>query len=689
MSLVKSNNLRRSVLAGIALALLGLVCGRPVRAQTTNPVPLINLPLVPDATAPGGPQFTLTVNGTGFVSNATVNWNGSPLATTFVSGSQLTAIVPASDIATANTGWVTVVNPAPGGGTSNVAFFTVTANTGNSVAFTLASPVGVGVYPVSVAVGDFNGDGKLDLAVANMCSPGPLCTYPGTLSILLGDGAGNFSLASSPTAGTEPSAVAVGDFNGDGNLDLAVADWGDFASVFLGDGTGNFTLSWSSFVGYCPQSVAVGDFNGDGNLDLAVANECSGSVSILLGDGTGNFTLASSPAVGSYPYSVAVGDFNGDGHLDLAVANEQSNTVSILLGDGTGNFTLASSPAVGLAPASVAVGDFNGDGNLDLAVANMGDGTLSILLGDGTGNFTLASAPAWNGAPVFVAVGDFNGDDKLDLAVVSSWGLDTVDVLLGDGTGNFTLASTSQVGSYPWSVGVGDFNNDGRLDLAATNKNDNTVSVLLQVPPSPAVTLSPTSLSFGTQLIGTSSSSQTVALSNTGTATLDINSVTASANFAETNTCGTSLTPGASCTITVIFQPRNSGALTGTISINDNASNSPQTIVLTGTGTLVGVSPAILNFNTQPVGTTSAAQTITVTNNPYRALTIASVHISGADSGDFAQTNTCGTGLPAGGTCTISITFTPQATGSRRATLGISDSAGGPQTVPLKGYGTE
>ena len=109
-----------------------------------DPVPFINLPLMPDATAPGGPQFTLTVNGTGFVSNSVVNWNGSALATQFVSGSRLTAIVPAADIATASTGWVTVVNPPPGGGTSNMAFFTVTANRGDSVGFGLASSPAAG-----------------------------------------------------------------------------------------------------------------------------------------------------------------------------------------------------------------------------------------------------------------------------------------------------------------------------------------------------------------------------------------------------------------------------------------------------------------------------------------------------------------------------------------------------------------
>ena len=521
-----------------AILLGTILLGLASLSYAQAPVPFINLPLLPDATAPGGPEFTLTVNGTGFVSNSVVNWNGTALATQFVSGSQLTATVPAADIATASTGWVTVVNPAPGGGTSNTAFFTVTANVGKSLAFTLAS---------------------------------------------------------SPATGNGPWSVAVGDFNGDGKLDLAVADWGDFASVLLGNGTGNFTLAWSGFVGFNPQSVAVGDFNGDGKLDLAVANLCSdqsclsGSVSILLGDGTGNFTLTSSPVVGLFPYSVAVGDFNGDGKLDLAVANEQSNTISILLGDGTGNFTLASS---------------------------------------------------------------------------------------------------SPLGSYPCSVAVGDFNGDGRLDLAVANLHSNTVSVLLQVPPSPAVTLSPTSLTFGTQLVGTSSSPQYVTLSNTGSGTLDITNIAPSANFYERNNCGSSLAVGASCTIHVVFRPRVRGALTGTITITDNASNSPQTVSLSAVSTSVTLLPSSLNFGSQPVGTTSQPQTVTLTNYGTEALSIGRISSSGA-RGAFAQTNTCGTSVPAGGTCTISVTFTPTLKVAYNATLYVYDNGGAsPQTVALSGTGT-
>ncbi len=653
------------------------------------PVPFINLPLVPDATPPGGPQFTLTVNGTGFVSNSVVNWNGNALPTQFVRGSQLTATVPAANIATASTASVTVVNQGPGVGASNVVFFSVAPNQGNWVGLGLAWSPAAGGDPESVAVGDFNGDGKLDLAVASYMN--------NTVSIFLGDGKGNFTLASSLVTGTAPDAIAVGDFNGDGKLDLAVANSGGNAqgaiSILLGDGMGNFTQVSSGNVSN-PVAVAVGDFNGDGKSDLAVVNPWFRTVSILLGDGTGNFTLASSPRVGLVPWSIAVGDFNGDGRLDLAVANGACNdcvgTVSILLGDGTGNFTLTSSPVIGDRPESIAAADFNGDGNLDLAVADSNSGTVSILLGDGTGNFTVGSSPGLYCGTDSVAVGDFNGDGIPDLAIGAPCDVyeGVAFILLGDGTGNFAVASAASTGGlWPWSVAVGDFNGDGKPDVVVTNLNSGTISILLQ--DIPAAGMSPASLSFETQLVGSNSSRLGVTLTNTGAAMLSIASIAPSANFHEANNCGSGLAIGASCTIYVSFNPHHRGILTGSITITDNAPNSPQTVPLTGVGTVMTLSPSSLDFGSQMVGTTSAPQTVTLTNHATAAVSIFGVRVSGSNPGAFAQTNTCGTSVPAGGSCAISVTFTPRHPGSKGATLGVGDSGGAsPQTVTLSGTGT-
>jgi hypothetical protein len=334
--------------------------------------------------------------------------------------------------------------------------------------FNAAVNYNVGTSPRSVAAGDFNRDGKPDLATANFGSD--------NVSILLGTGSGGFDAKVDYGAGTQPISVAVGDFDRDGIPDLATANFGSAnVSILLGNGLGAFTGSTVA-AGSAPYSVAVGDFNRDGIPDLATANSGDNNVSILLGTGSGGFTAGSPVAVGAIPFSVAVGDFDRDGIPDLAVANYSDNDVSILLGNGSGGFTAGSPVAVGNDPQSVAVGDFDRDGKPDLAVANYNDDNVSILLGDGDGTFTAAASPAAGTGPASVAVGDFNNDGKPDLAV-ANYSDNNVSILLGDGDGTFGTASDYGVGANPYSVAVGDFNRDGAPDLAVTNENDNNVSI--------------------------------------------------------------------------------------------------------------------------------------------------------------------------------------------------------------------
>jgi hypothetical protein len=179
-----------------------------------------------------------------------------------------------------------------------------------------------------------------------------------------------------------------------------------------------------------------------------------------------------------------------------------------------------------------------------------------------------------------------------------------------------------------------------------------------------------------------------VTLTNNGGATLSITSITGSANFSQTNNCGSSLAAGASCTINVAFQPQGTGVLTGSITITDSVATSPQKISLTGTGTAVTLLPASLSFGKQSVGTSSAPQTVTLTNHGSKALGVQGIHIAGPDPTDFAETNNCGTSVPAGGSCTISVTFTPNKKGTKTATLDTRDNGGAsPQTVALSGTG--
>ncbi|MEH2012188.1 FG-GAP-like repeat-containing protein [Nostoc sp.] len=354
--------------------------------------------------------------------------------------------------------------------------------------FATATNFTIGTRPYSVTVGDFNGDGKLDLATANMDS--------NNVSVLLGDGTGGFDSNTNFTVDSSPRSVTVGDFNGDGKLDLATANffgssngYGELlgkgtVSVLLGNGTGGFATATNFTVGTSRiPSVTVADFNSDGKLDLAAANINSGNVSVLLGDGTGGFDSNTNFTVGSSPRSVTVGDFNGDGKLDLAAANGSSNNVSVLLGDGTGGFAIATNFNVSALPTSVTVADFNRDGKLDLAAANYSSNNVSVLLGDGTGGFDSNTNFTVGDIPFSITVGDFNGDGKLDLAT-ANFSSNNVSVLLGNGTGGFDSNTNFTVGSSPISVTVGDFNRDGKLDLAAANYSSNNVSVLLNANPS-------------------------------------------------------------------------------------------------------------------------------------------------------------------------------------------------------------
>jgi hypothetical protein len=356
----------------------------------------------------------------------------------------------------------------------------------------------VGRFPYSVAVADFNGDGVLDLAVANRGTP----PDGGSVSVLLGLGDGTFGAERRFGVGGVAVSVAVGDFNGDGLLDLAVANYAsNTVSVLLGLGDGTFAAERRFGVDSSPLSVAVGDFNGDGIPDLAVANAGSspyyrdGSISILLGTGDGVFAAAPTIAAGDTPTSIAIADFNGSGMSDLVIVDEGyfaddpfggyifvAGTISrLFFGNGDGTFRSGVLLGVGAAPASVAVGDFNGDGVLDLAVANEFSGSVSVLLGLGGGTFAVERRFAVGSLPRSVAVGDFNSDGVLDLAVANSEFASGVSVLLGLGDGTFAAERRFGVGINPWAVAVGDFNGDGVLDLVVANFGSDSVSVLLGV----------------------------------------------------------------------------------------------------------------------------------------------------------------------------------------------------------------
>ena len=354
------------------------------------------------------------------------------------------------------------------------------------------SPIPVGDGPHSEAAADLNGDGKLDLAVANFGS--------NAVAILLGDGSGGFGGPTSIAVGTGPLGLAVGDLNRDGRPDIAVANAdSDDLSILLGDGQGGFQAAGAPIaLTNAPWYVTIGDVNRDRRPDVVVAhvgfsgtNVPSTDVSVLLGDGAGGFAhAAGSPiTVGKVPYGVEIVDLNRDHKPDLAIANQFEDFISVLLGDGTGQFTPASSSPihVGSGPSWLVAADFDGDRNPDLAVA-VASGTIPVLLGDGAGGFTPApgSPIAVGNTPHNMRAADFDGDGELDLGV-DTLGNDSFSVLLGDGEGRFDPAGTpNPVGDGPLSMAVGDFNGDRKPDVAVGNHFDDTLSVLLNNTVTPA-----------------------------------------------------------------------------------------------------------------------------------------------------------------------------------------------------------
>lgn len=340
--------------------------------------------------------------------------------------------------------------------------------------FRATTTYSVAARPLTFATGDFDGDSFPDLAMVTASVPSP-----NTVSILLNDGAGAFRAPKRFDVGAAPFSVATGDFNRDGKLDLAVALPANNVSVLIGDGKGNFGAPANFTTGAGARFVTTSDFNRDGELDLAVSNGMAGNISILLGDGAGGFGAATNYATGNNPNAIVVADFNSDGKSDLVVASSPGNA-ALLLGDGAGGFMISAiTPPIGtpagIVSTSVASNDFNGDGKADLVTFSPRPfDALTIYLGDDAGGF---GAPAffdinnlpgqtsgYRTVPTGVTSADFNGDGRADLMTTNQDG--TVTIMPGEGNGRFRRAVSSLAGVSLGGLAVDDFDADGRLDVA-------------------------------------------------------------------------------------------------------------------------------------------------------------------------------------------------------------------------------
>jgi hypothetical protein len=362
------------------------------------------------------------------------------------------------------------------------------ASGGRPVSFATPKLLAATPNPTGVAIGDLNGDGKPDLAVANAPTDDEEEDAVGTVSIRLNRGDGTFKPRRDYNAGPGPAAIAIGDLNGDSKPDLAVAGWDGAVSTLFNKGDATFRVEHDYATGYRTTSIAIGDLNGDGALDLAATVAEDGTLDVLLNKGDGNFASPVTYAAGPEPWAVAVGDVNGDGAADLAVVSTGRSVVSIFFNDGKGAFAGRSDYAAGPEPVSVAVGDLNGDGKPDLAISHFGSvfqsNTVSVLVNDGRPGF--GSKRDYPVAEGFgrIAIGDVSGDGKPDL-VTSNDDSNRLSLLVNAGGGRFLPVLAYPTGDLPQDVALGDLNGDGRLDLVSADSFEdvsNDLTVILSNP---------------------------------------------------------------------------------------------------------------------------------------------------------------------------------------------------------------
>jgi len=530
---------------------------------------------------------------------------------------------------------------------------------------------------------DFNGDGKLDLYGIGGDTNGP------TFFTLLGHGDGTFGGIN--TTGPIPNGnrgSAIGDFNGDGNLDVAVNGTDEHGNsiveLFLGDGHGNFGGGGSYPVTLGGDALATADVNGDGKLDLL-----TDGVSVLLGNGDGTFKAGISIASGGST-AINIGDFNGDGKLDVAAGT------SILFGNGDGTFQNPLASFAGLFPGgrpSISMGAFSGNGQLDLLGWDGFDPTLRISdqrpLYFTPTFFDFGSVNIGTTSPPQTATLTNFGSQKLVFSSINFTGTNSTDFAQTNNCGAALLPgkscqiqatfTPSVAGSEGASLNV-TYLGSGPLSLPVFGTGVDQIFT---------VTLTPSSMTFAAQLVGTTSASQTATLTNTGNQPVTISSIVATPPFSiSQNNCGSQLPVNSSCQIQVVLTPTDKGVFNGTLSVTDNAVGSPQKVTLSGKGTEIVYSPTGVHFGNQKVGTMSVPIPVTVSNVGPSSVSITQVVIKGADSGDFAQTNNCPNSLPPQGQCTVTVTFTPKAKGLRSANIHVIDNDPGPQLAPLSGNGT-
>ncbi len=625
--------------------------------------------------------------------------------------------------------------------TGTVSFLDTTASNvvvGASVLDPLTASFGFTTYPAvsapsyRVATGDFNEDGKVDIATAS-----------GGITVALGNGDGSFTTPVGYGAVSNTRNLVVYDINGDGHLDIvavgsnAVSNFQSYVAVLLGNGDGTFQPAQTFYAGHDCEDVAVGDLNGDGYPDVITVNAGDNQVGIFLGNGSGTFQANSPIGVSGGLYGVAVADLNGDGNLDIVATTGVG--MSILLGTGNASFATAVPYAAGLVAKQAVIGDFNGDGKLDIATANFTDNDMTVMLGNGDGTFqtpvaysTNVTSSGYGSEPYSITGGDFNGDGIEDIAVGTLFQQGAF--FLGKGDGTFQSAGgLNAIGPsyYAFNEGIAsaDFDGDGLDDLTVSLGADGLAGVLMaqhtesatatgvsvsgpatqQVEASyPGDTPHAASVSVTTPLQPLPS---TTLLSSTPLSTTPGNPVTLSATVSPTPTgSGTAGTVSFYSGGTLLSTINVTGANASYVTTNLPAGNSTITAVYSGNVVLASSNSNVLRIFVGPqTSLTLSTSTSTAVAGTPVVLTATGTRLPGASpltagqvsftyqqtvngtliSGSFgsAQLTSAGTAAlavrPGAGTYVITASF------AGTATSGPSTSASQPLTIGGNGsYGS-
>jgi hypothetical protein len=604
------------------------------------------------------------------------------------------------------TGTAAVYSTFLGGNGNDEGFGIAVDGNGNAYVTGLTSSSNFPNTPGTIQPGGFGGLPE-DAFVAEINTAGNALVYSTYLGgsgddagfAIAVDGTGNAyvtGLTRSPNFPNNPGTIQPGG-NGGGASDA-------FVTKVSANGT---SLAYSTYLGGSGDDQGFG-IAVDGNGNAYVTGSTSSSFPIIAGaeqaafggGGSDAFVTKVSTGATALVYSTYLGgsgfdsgnSIKVDGNGNAYVAGETTSTAfpttagafQTTLGDAS-HFDAFVTKFNATASAPLTYSTYFGGSADDLAfglgIDNSGNAYITGITSSPNLFVTAAAFQNVLGGGIddaFVTKFNSTGTGVLYSSYLGGTGSDEAFGIAVDGNGNAYVTGLTISTDFPTKA--------GNLQTAFGGGTDD--AFVVKVVPAPAVTLNPTSLNFPGQKVGTTSASQPVTLTNTGDGPLAISGIATSGNFGQTNTCGASVAAGSTCTINVTVTPAATGPLAGNLTVTDDATGSPQTVSLTGTGTAptVSLSTPNLTFGSQNLGTTSGAQSVTLTNTGAASLSIASI----TASGDFAQTNTCGASVAASANCAINVTFTPTQGGNRAGTLTINDDAStSPQTVALAGTGAD